>query len=253
MYDVHNSQCVETLLEQIVKVACVCGHAELRDFIEERWCARINSANASLMGIDAYRREREARWAIHVADAWGLTRLAGVAYYTLLLETNGQISRSFSIQSSVQNDNGEETNDSEKPKEPQQQQDHWAPPPLTQTQIISLLVGHRSLILLWDQLRSNTPTFPRPDGCVFHVHGCLSSWSSTWRDVSRSETTLYKFKSCDILGKLKSMEEQVMSNTDLQCALTPVCRRRAICAVRELRESVARSMADHFVDITREG
>ncbi|KAK7690136.1 hypothetical protein QCA50_006785 [Cerrena zonata] len=242
-HDVNNPQCIETLLERIVEVACVCGHAELRDFIEERWCARICTASGSLMGIDAYRREREARWAVHVADKWELTRLAGVAYYTLLLETNGAINQSFSFHTSTHDD----SNTANEP-----QPDPWIPPALTKSQTVRLLVGHRSLILLGDQLRSTTPTFPRPDGCVFHVHGCLSAWSTAWREVSRSETTLYKFKSCDIIGKLKSMEEQIMGNTDLQCALTPVCRRRAMSAVRELRESISKGLSDHFVDITRE-
>ena len=44
------------------------------------------------------------------------------------------------------------------------------------------------------------------------------------------------------------MENQLQSNTDLQCALTPMCRRRAMGAVRELREKVTLDLIHHFED-----
>lgn len=250
-YDVSNPMCPEPLLERIVEIACLCGYDELRDFIEDKWSARIYGTGAPLSGWDSHRREREARWAVHVSDKWGLKRLSGIAYYTLLLETTGRSSSSFTLGSPpAVNETNEGTGD-----EQQQQPVNGLnndPPPLTQPQTVRLLVGHMSLINTWDQIRLNTPTFQRPEGCVFHVHGCLTAWSAAWRDVSRSEATLNKFRSCDILGRLKIMEDQVMGNTDLQCALTPTCRRRAITAVRELRGNLLMNLADHFKDLASE-
>ena len=131
---------------------------------------------------------------------------------------------------------------------PDSQPNPWSPPPLTDRQVLRLLSGHRSIVHLWDNLISVTPTFQRPEGCVFHVHGCLSAWHTAWRDVSRSEQTVYKHRSCDLLGRLNVMENQLQSNTDLQCALTPMCRRRAMGAVRELREKVTLDLIHHFED-----
>lgn len=241
--------CPEPLLEKIVEIACLCGYDELRDFIEDNWSTRIFGTGGPLSGLDARRREREARWAVHVSDKWGLKRLSGFAYYTLLLETAGRFNPAFTLGSPPSGNDSNEGTDNE-PQSPAGVSND--PPPLTQPQTVRLLVGHMSLINAWDQIRLNTPTFQRPEGCVFHVHGCLAAWSATWREVSRSEATLNKFRSCDILGRLKIMEDQIIGNTDLQCALTPTCRRRAVHAVTELRSNILMNLADHFKDLTSE-
>ncbi|KAL4250563.1 hypothetical protein ABKN59_002257 [Abortiporus biennis] len=53
-------------------------------------------------------------------------------------------------------------------------------------------------------------------------------------------------KSCDVIGKLKSMEEQLIVNTDLQCALTPQCRRRALVSVKKLIGDVENGLSEVF-------
>ncbi|CAL1713000.1 unnamed protein product [Somion occarium] len=230
------SECSERLLERIVEVACVCEHQELRNYVEERWMGRIWGLNSD--PLNGKRREKAVRRAVRVADTWGMKRLAGVAYYVLLVEMDGKIERTFSIDPSSSASSDEGTNE-----------DDQTPPPLSPVQIIRLLSGHMSLVSLWDQLRRSAPAFARPDGCVFHVHGCLSVWSSAWAEAARSDVTLNKYRSCDIVGRLKRMEEQLMGNTDLQCALTPGCRRKAMFAIRELVSSVTDGLAGHFVDV----
>ncbi|KAI0074046.1 hypothetical protein K474DRAFT_110096 [Panus rudis PR-1116 ss-1] len=211
-----------SLLERIVEVACVCNYAELREWVEEKWISRILQSPGGWA-------EREARFAINAADTWGLKKLGAMAYYSLLLESNDKISPTYSPPQGV----------SAEDEAPQ-------PPPLSSSQIFRALSGHMSLVNLWETIRISPPTFARPEGCVFHSQGCVSAWSSAWAEAVRSELTLGRHKSCHVLGRLKVIEDQLTANTDLQCALTPACRKRAIAAVRELHAKVVNELPQHF-------
>ncbi|KDQ62746.1 hypothetical protein JAAARDRAFT_701708 [Jaapia argillacea MUCL 33604] len=120
---------------------------------------------------------------------------------------------------------------------------------LSRDQRVRLLSGSWSLVNLWDVLRTTPPTFDRPDGCTYHQHGCLSVWNSQWLAAGKHEKTL-KYRSSDVLGRLRCMQDILLANSDLGSLLTPQCRAAALKALVVLMEDIEERLADHFVDLT---
>ena len=245
-----------TALTQILEIAMRCGHRRLIDFVIECWSNRILS------------KELSPRAAMHVADRWDLDALRGVAYYVQLMEI-GKIfeTRLRSTQSpkpheliphsntAIEQDTGEAAVVPEPTRSrastPESVCDDEAAP-LTSVQITRLLSGFYSLVSSWDYRRLNPPTFPRPDGCTYHMHGCVSTFRTVWCDVARSEKTM-RYGSADIVGRLRCVEEQLRASTELACALSPGCKREAMTAVKKCIKGVQEQLSTHFVDLTVPG
>ncbi|KZT11883.1 uncharacterized protein LAESUDRAFT_641630 [Laetiporus sulphureus 93-53] len=231
-------------LTRILEVAIRCGHSRLVDYVVECWSNRILN------------RGLKPRIAIHLADRWGIDSLRGVAYYVQLMQigsvfearmngTANESSHSPSGDHSAEVGNtspsGEEYDDSEDDEESRF--------PLTQAQLTRLLSGFYSLVALWDKVRAAPPKFVRPEGCTFHNHGCLAVFRDEWTAAARHERT-QRYGSADIVGRLRCMEEQMRTNTELACQLSPMCRKEALAAVKALVKEVQEGLAARFVDLT---
>ncbi|TBU31805.1 hypothetical protein BD311DRAFT_818508 [Dichomitus squalens] len=236
--------CSSAWMKRLLEVALLCGHTRLRDYVVERWVDRIAA------------RDLRPVHALEFADRSGIKRLQGYAYYVQLLEMGdgfdpGAVedgeqharSRLALAEAAAAGPTGDNGNAS-----PARAR---TPAALTSAQRRRLLSGHWSLCRLWETLRASAPKFERPDGCTYHQHGCVSTWTQVWRDVGAAEPTL-NHPPGDVLGRLRAMEEQLCTHADLSCALTPLCRRLALMALKSTVRAVEESLADHFADLTRE-
>lgn len=247
-------------LTRILEVAMRCGHRRLIDFVIESWSNRILS------------KELAPRAAMRLADRWDLDGLRGVSYYVQLMEmgkdfegrirmgTNSastqtqECSPTPAIVPARQDSDGAAvvpapTADTSLPSEPPGE-DETAP--LTSTQLKRLLSGFYALVTLWDHLRLNPPAFPRPDGCTYHMHGCVATFRTVWCEAARSEKTA-RYGSADVVGRLRSVEDQLRASTDMACALSPGCKREALAAVRKCVKEVQEGLSARFVDLTVTG
>lgn len=214
------------VLTRILEVALRCGHSRLVDYVVECWSNRILSHNL------------KPAPAIAVADKHGIRNLRGVAYYVQLME----MGPAFDLATGTAEEDVSLSEDlDEDPSGPHV--------PLTQVHITRLLSGFYSLVSLWDRLRQSPPKFPRPDGCTYHSHGCLATFQSVWSDAARAERTM-RYSSADVVGRLRCMEEMMRADRDLCCALSPMCLREAMGAVKKTIKEVQDGLADRFVDLT---
>ncbi|TCD70158.1 hypothetical protein EIP91_004628 [Steccherinum ochraceum] len=262
-YDLNT--CSPDLLVRIMDVSMVCGHDELSGLVETRWVERLWGTPPSTPGDynthatrkTSYSRADEAKWAVSVADRWSMKRLRGVAYYVCLMEMGEELSRvaqgeadapvsaddTASVVSLAMHNTVASTS-----SHLYQAAGAGPPPPLTPLQTTRLLLGHLSLAHLWDtQLHVHAPVIPppMPGSCTYHQQGCIFTWTSAWRDAARSPLTL-KCKTSDVMGRVRSMEKQLLASDELIVALTPGCRRRALCAVREKVKGLEDSLGEHF-------
>lgn len=230
--------CSSAWMKRVLEVALLCGHAPLRNYVAERWVERIVA------------RDLRPVHALDIADRSGLRRLQGYAYYVQLLEIGDDFDPGVS-------EDGKQYSRSRlgttatalAAAGPGGEATAGTPAVLTHVQKQRLLSGHWSLTRLWEQLRLSPPAFQRPDGCTYHQHGCLATWTTVWMEVGKSETTL-KYPGVDVLGRLKAMEGQLFMHADLSCALTPQCKRSALLALKATMKEVQGGLADRFADLT---
>lgn len=240
-------------LTEILEIAMRCGHRRLIDFVIESWSNRILS------------KEIPPRAAMSVADRWDLDDLRGVAYYVQLMEMGKDFEGRLRINLSpneILPPSGTATQDTDEAAViPQPTSSRASTPvspceddtsPLSSAQLTRLLSGFYSLVSLWDHLRLTPPTFPRPDGCTYHMHGCVATFRSVWCEVARSEKTT-RYGSADVVGRLRCVEEQLRASTDLACALSPGCKREAMAAVKKCIKEVQEGLSARFVDLTVAG
>ena len=187
---------------------------------------------------------------MNVADEFGLSKLKGISYYAMLLASDDTLRYKSDVfdSDSEDSDTDAETQDFEPSHTPSSTLTITTT--LTPQQKACLLSGHYSLTHLWRRVTLNVPTFDKPPGCTYHAHGCLSTWRAVWGNVVRSEQTA-RYLSVDIIGRLRSVDAQLVADPDLQCSLTPACRRAAMESVRALCREVQDGLAGHFVDLTR--
>ncbi|OCH92635.1 hypothetical protein OBBRIDRAFT_791083 [Obba rivulosa] len=226
-----------SLLARILEVALRCAHEPLTKLAEDIWAHRVLTC------------ELHPRRALALADAHGLRLLGGAAYYAQLLEMEDgfQDPRDGSNTSGDNSDDTPLGNLSQPTPGAQDAVDEI--PALTEGQRRRLLCGHWSLVRLWEQLRARAPVFRRPEGCTYHARGCLSTWGTVWDEAARAEETLAR-PPADVLGRLAVMEARLTADSDLQTALTPACRRRALLAVKEIIKETKEELAGHFIDLT---
>lgn len=228
------SYCSSSTMTKILEVAILCGHSDLKDLVQRLWVGRL------------WTNELNPLKAIRFANShYDLDKLRGVASYVLLRRLDKKLRYDPD-----NDDNAESDDDATQDKDANATPERG--PKLSDQERNSLLMGHISLTHLWDRVRSSPPRFERPDGCTYHQHGCLTTWTHIWDEVARSPTTLnnVKYQTMDVVGKLMSMKEQLFGNADLQCALTPGCRRRALESVRVLIKEVTDGLAEHFVTVS---
>lgn len=239
----------------------VCGHDELSALIENRWIDRLWHPHPPPIGdqeppqhdAQAFSRADEAKWAVSVADRWEMQRLRGVAYYVCLMEMGDTLCElaQGGGQAAEHEDSEEEsdTADTKARSNSETRRRHaGAGPSLTSAQTTRLLLGHLSLTHLWDsRLQVHAPAIPAPSAgaCTYHQHGCHFVWVNAWRDAARSAATV-KHQTHDVMGRVRSMEKQLVGNEALIVALTPACRRKALYAVRETVRGLEESLGEHF-------
>ncbi|KAI0670917.1 hypothetical protein C8Q78DRAFT_1032790 [Trametes maxima] len=244
----HLGHCSSVWMKRLLEVALLCGHAKLHEFVAKCWVDRLLA------------RDLRPVHALEIATRSGDRNLAGYAYYVQLLEMgpdfdpgvveDGRPYARASLASYHAATMGgaaaaPNTNASHEPR-------IGTPAVLTREQKQRLLSGHWSLCRLWERLRTTPPKFERPDGCTYHLHGCLSTWAHAWREVGSSEATL-RLEGADVLGRLKTMEDQLLVHADVSVALSPQCKRAAMAALRATVSEVRAGLAAHFSDLVADG
>ena len=235
--DDHNIEsCSSSMMSRILEVARLCGHKELENTVVKKWKFRLREG------------ELDPLQAVRTAETHSLQGLGGASYYTLLQCLDEKLQYS-SAQPNSENDLSDTGMGTEHTTQVAVLQ--RPNPDLTSHERRRLLSGHLSLTHLWDRLRSQPPKFQRADGCTYHQRGCLLTWATIWDEISRSSATLNRgnYRSTDVVGNLMCMRMQLLGNSDLQCALTPGCRKRAMDAVTELISKVEDGLAEHFVGL----
>ena len=209
--------CKAPILRRIIEVALLCGHKLLCDHAVEKWAQLIMVGYANPV------------YAMDVADAYGLARLAGVAYYETLMACNDRLECAY---------------------EPLLASELGAPHAMSPAQRARLLSGFFALVRRSEQIRETPPAFTRPEGCTYHAHGCLSTWNAVWKAAAKSDATAHR-PTADVLGRIRAMQELVEADRDLRLALTPACRRAAMESVNELYMKEEDNLAVYFEDLTR--
>ena len=210
------SWCKSHTLRRIIDVAILCGHEPLRDHAVEMWI-KLLRCNYDLPDL-----------AMEVADRYGLARLKGASYYQALLSSRDDLSCGYIMVDDILTG--------------------CVP---TSSQRAHLLSGFFSLVRRWEKIRTSPPTFARSEGCTFHAHGCLSTWSTTWKTAMKSDDVAIRGPA-DILGRLRAAQQLLAVDLNLRDALTPACRRAAVQSVKDLYETEEDNLASHFRDLTSE-
>ncbi len=221
----------------------LCQHERLWGYAVQKWVQRILAREVSPLG------------AMEVADRFALMNLKGVSYYVMLMECGERMEWDASKFKDDEDDEEEYADDHAESEGANSSKRSGSQlkssSSLTAEQKSCLLSGAFSLANYWDRIRTRAPTFTRPEGCTYHAHGCLSTWNTIWQSTAKTEQTV-KFRTMDVVGRLRSMEDQLALDADLQCALTPGCRRAAMLSLKRLVKDVQDGLAGHFVDLTRE-
>ncbi|KAI0631961.1 hypothetical protein C8Q77DRAFT_1059613 [Trametes polyzona] len=240
----HPDHCSSAWMKRLLEVALLCGHGKLRELVAKCWVDRIIT------------RDLRPIHALEIAARSGERHLAGYAYYVQLLEMGPdfdpgvledgkQFARSRLGSHPATAAATAATAPGGGAAAPNSEPRIGTPAVLTVEQKQRLLAGHWSLTRLWERLRASPPVLDRPDGCTYHKHGCVSTWTEVWRAVGKSEVTL-RHESADVVGRLLAMERQLLVHPDLLCALTPQCKRAAELVVRATIAQVKEGLAGHF-------
>lgn len=218
---------------RVLEAARLCGHSDLENAIVFLWKKRLTQEEVS------------PGPALAIADKYGIRSLVGAAYYTQLMQMRpGFVTieeekcRTAKVEGDVTTEVIGEGLDEDFVQ-------------LSAEQRIRLLSGYWSLTRLWKyELSRRAPNFAKPDGCTYHQHGCLSTWTMGWIDTAVSPA-MFDYPPADVIGRLQRMESVLSGDPSLQTALTPQCLRRAMAAVKATIEKVRDSLPDHFVDLSK--
>ncbi|KAI9058233.1 hypothetical protein FKP32DRAFT_1597313 [Trametes sanguinea] len=233
----HFRALLSVLYALLLDIAVLCGHESLRGHVEKTWVFRIKEG------------ELRPLHALDVAARTGAKILEGYAYYAQLLEmgsdfdpgvvedgkeySRASLTRTASLGAVVP---------------PNGVADLGTPAVLTRAQKQRLLSGYWSLTRLWDKLRSTPPTFEQSEDCVYHQHGCRSTWVYVWREVANAVATEVP-PAVDVLRRLQLMYRQLATHTVLSEALSPLCRYAALLSLEWTTVELEENLAAHFSDL----
>ncbi|KAH9847926.1 hypothetical protein C2E23DRAFT_846287 [Lenzites betulinus] len=235
------SHCSSAWMRRLLEVAHLCGHEPLRQLVAKRWSERIGA------------RDLRPIHALEVAAQTGEAALRDWAYYVQLLELGPD------FDAGVLEDGKQYARARLHPPptpggaaappgtntEPQM----GTPAVLTPAQKRRLLAGHWALSQLWERLRTTPPRFARPEGCTYHQHACVSTWTQAWRDAARVDAT-QQHAGVDVLARLAAMHAALAVHVDVVQALSPQCKRAAMLSVKTTAAEVRAGLAGYFADIT---
>ncbi|KAI0766450.1 hypothetical protein BD413DRAFT_481069 [Trametes elegans] len=238
----HLTCCSSSWMKRMLDVALLCGHERLRQHVADRWTDRILA------------RDLRPVHALDVPLQTGTSKLVGTAYYVQLLEMGPDFDPGVV-------EDGKQYARSQRGGHPTTATGGGAAAAasteprtgtravLTREQKQRLLSGHWSLTRLWERLRTTPPAFERPEGCTYHQRGCVSTWAHVWKDVAQSPATA-RHDGVDVLGRLKTMAEQLFLHAELANALSPQCQRAAMLALKATMTEVKEGLAKYFSDLT---
>ncbi|KAG5646902.1 hypothetical protein DXG03_001978 [Asterophora parasitica] len=200
---------------RIMDVAVLCGHVPLKELVAQRLVSRTLWYNTSPELI------------LDIAERHGLRTLIGVCYYKQLIsmECSGP------------------SHSNSKATQMQMQTQTILPPSFNIDQSMLFLAAHRSLISLWEQIRSMPPPLPC-EGCPSHSE-CELAWQIMWFQAGEVDETLRR-GSADILGRMKSLMlglRKAMADAPL---MTMQCKMAALEAITGMRDEVLECLILHF-------
>ncbi|KAF8625906.1 hypothetical protein AX17_006632 [Amanita inopinata Kibby_2008] len=195
---------------RVLTVAVLSDHPKLLEMVTKKLISRILWHNMPPEPI------------LPIADKYGLRELQGICYYRQLtsMERDSPYYSSNSNSSQLA-----------------------IPLTFSVEKRVRYFSAHRSLVELWERLRSSPPSFYH-DGCPSHGH-CLITLTHLWYEVGSSVQTL-QYGPADVLGKLKILMinlRNAMNNTptiSVQCTLS------ALEAIAMTRDEIIGDLIDYF-------
>ncbi|KAG6902624.1 hypothetical protein C0995_014230 [Termitomyces sp. Mi166 len=204
--------CSSAILTRVIEVATQYKATDLLEATVSKWCTRVR------------RKDSPAVPAILAADEYELAKLAGVAYYTHLLEAIEQAS----------------------PPTADSPLRIPADPKLSSKQIIRLLSGHMSLVNFSERYKRRAPKLECVESCSADAHkACTLVWDERWQAAAGSRKVL-ALCSADVLGLVAEMSDQ-LSGDDLGGGITEACRLVALQSLKQSLRDIREKLPQYFV------
>lgn len=197
------------LCARALNLAALTNHKKLLDSITHRLVARMLWSDIDRQPI------------LDVAQARGLRKLQGVAYYKELVDLEKM---SFDVDGRT----------STRPV---------FPPSMGVERRMRFLAAHHSLANLWECVRAAPPVFVQ-DGCPSHAE-CLTVWADLWAGAAEANQTV-RHGSADVLGRLKSMMIMLKKTMMESESMGLGCVLAALEAITTTRDDIVAGLMDHF-------
>ncbi|KAG6830566.1 hypothetical protein H0H92_016017 [Tricholoma furcatifolium] len=206
--------CSSAIFTRIIEVAVQYKARDLLDIAVSKWCDRIR------------RKESPAVPAILAADEHKIDKLAGVAYYTHLLEAIKEAP----------------------PATPANPLRIQADPKLSSRQLIQLLSGHLALVNFSEQYRRSPPKLERQEECSVEAHrACTVVWNERWQ-AARGSPKVLALCSADVLGLVAEMGDKLRNDKELDAeVLTEACKLAGLQSLKQNLAEVQEQLPRYFI------
>jgi len=195
------------LCARALNIAALCDYDTLLDTIIRRLVPRILWSDMNCQAI------------LQVAQDRGLRKVMGVIYYKELIDLENASS------------------------ENRKANRHIFPTEWPGEKRARFLAAHRSLVNLWESVRTTPPCFFE-SGCQGHVE-CLTTWTDLWLAAASSPHTT-RHASSDVLGRLKAMMIILKKSMSELHPIALECTLSALESITILRDDITANLMDHF-------
>ncbi|KAF5377168.1 hypothetical protein D9615_006434 [Tricholomella constricta] len=194
---------------RIIDVAILCNHLKLQELVTQHLISRTlwyNTQPEAILGI---------------AEKHGLRTLIGVCYYRQLVNMERAPSRRDSRAAQT-----------------------VFPQSINIDKSMRFLAAHRSLLSLWEHIRSLPPALSC-EGCPSHVE-CELAWQLMWFQAGELDEVLRQ-GSADILGRMKALMLGLRKAMADAPSMTMQCKMAALEAITDMRDEVIEGLITHFM------
>ncbi|PFH51237.1 hypothetical protein AMATHDRAFT_59534 [Amanita thiersii Skay4041] len=208
------------LASRILAIAVQANHEKLLDLVTKKLISRILWHNMSPDPI------------LPIAEKYGLRALQGICCYRQL--TNMERATPYS---SERGSNSTVTQLA-------------IPLTFTMERRVRYFNAHRSLVELWEMLRTSPPVFREEEeeegGCGCASRGqCLATWTRLWQEGS-AHPEMLQYGPADVLGRLKLLMVSLRKRLNGMPTFSVQCTLSALEAIAAVRDEILESLMDHF-------
>lgn len=211
----HLSTCPPEVIARVLRLTVLCHRQTFQAQVERIWISRLGSSDTASFSH-----------AIEVADSFGLRDFQGHAYYHQLLAMSSDVTPGAGGIATA-----------------------FEHPSLNNVQLTRLLSGYWSLTMFWARFAEHGVSIPAASGCDaarHHPNVCVKAWEGRWAEAVRSEKVLTS-PPCDVLGKCRTLQAILGSDSVSHGWANAQCRRNALQALQETFDELQEALADHFL------